>query len=129
VSISSDHDEGSCETIRRIPASGPGRSRVVLHGGLVYTVGTAACGTPDIAEQTRSALGYIDQHLAEAGTDKSRLLQVTLYLSDMADKPAMDAVWLEWIGGSENWPQRACVGVALAGQDRIEIVAIAAMPD
>jgi len=55
------------------------------------------------------------------------LLQATVYLRDMSMKADMDAVWCAWIGGEENWPQRACVGADLAGDDLVEIVVTAAL--
>ncbi|MBO6797032.1 hypothetical protein [Maricaulis sp.] len=47
----------------------------------------------------------------------------------MRQKPVFDAIWRDWIGGRENWPQRACVGAQLAGSDLVEIVAVAAVAD
>ena len=81
----------------------------------------------DIQTQTANALAKIDRLLAEAGGDKSKLLQATVYLSDIADKAAMDAIWVDWIGPASNWPQRACVGVQLAPGDLVEIVITAAV--
>ncbi len=69
----------------------------------------------------------LERTLQEAGSDKSRILQATVYLRDMAMKAEMDQVWCAWIGGKENWPQRACVGADLAGDDLIEVVVIAAL--
>ncbi|MBO6729372.1 MAG: hypothetical protein JJ884_12015 [Maricaulis sp.] len=82
-----------------------------------------------MAEQTRLCLAYLDKHLHEAGTNRSGLLQVTVYLSDMSHKPVFDAVWRDWIGGPENWPQRACLGTQLAGTDLVEVVAVAMVVD
>ncbi|MDH3919559.1 MAG: Rid family hydrolase, partial [Rhodospirillales bacterium] len=65
--------------------------------------------------------------LLEAGSDKSRLLQATVYLRDMSMKADMDAVWCAWVGDEENWPERACVGADLAGEDLVEIVVTAAL--
>lgn len=112
-------------TITRIAGASRGRSRAVAHDGLVYAVATDTTSAAGIAEQTRRCLAALDEALAEAGSDKSRLLQATVYLRDMATKAEMDAVWCDWIGGSENWPQRACVGADLAGADLIEIVVTA----
>jgi enamine deaminase RidA (YjgF/YER057c/UK114 family) len=70
-------------------------------------------------------LAALDKNLEDAGSDKTRLLQATVYLNDMATKADMDAVWCDWIGDSENWPQRACVGADLAGDDLVEIVVTA----
>lgn len=96
-----------------------------MHGGLVYAVATDTTSAAGITEQTRRALAALDKNLEDAGSDKSRLLQATVYLRDMAAKPEMDAVWCDWIGGAGNWPQRACVGADLAGDDLVEIVVTA----
>ncbi|MEO1016483.1 MAG: RidA family protein [Pseudomonadota bacterium] len=114
-------------SIKRIPGNAKGRCRAVVSGGLVYTVATDATSSSTIVEQTRLALETIEQNLVEAGSSKSNLLQVTIYLRDMSTKAEMDAVWCEWIGGQENWPQRATIGVDLAGNDLIEIVVTAAL--
>ncbi len=113
-------------TITRFPGSTQGRCRAVAHGGLVYAVATDLKDSATVAEQTRNTLEYLDQYLAEAGTDKTRLLQATVYLRDMATKAEMDEVWCAWIGPEDNWPQRACIGTDLAGSDLIEIVVVAA---
>ena len=112
-------------TIKRIAGTSKGRSRAVVHGGLVYTVATDQSAAGSVAEQTRLTLAAIDDNLRDAGTDKSRLIQATVYLRDMATKDEMDAVWCDWIG-PDNWPQRACIGVDLAPGDLVEIVVVAA---
>ena len=112
-------------TITRIAGTARGRSRAVVHNGLVYAVATDTTGAADISGQTRQTLMALDKALADAGSNKTRLLQATVYLRDMATKPEMDAVWCDWIGARENWPQRACVGADLAGEDLIEIVVTA----
>jgi len=112
-------------TIERWQGSAKGRNRAVRHGDTVYTVATAPGA--DIQSQTRAALAAIDANLADAGSDKTRLLSVQIFLADMAQKEAMDEVWNAWIGPDwENWPQRACVGAPLAGDTLVEIVVTAA---
>src|SRR5215831_13409823 len=112
-------------TIQRWRGSAAGRNRTVRHGGLVYTVATAPGA--DIQGQTREALKAIDANLAEAGSDKTRLLSVQIFLADMSQKAGMDEVWSVWIGADwRNWPQRACVGAPLAGDTLVEIVVTAA---
>jgi enamine deaminase RidA (YjgF/YER057c/UK114 family) len=97
----------------------------VRHGGIVYTVATAPGA--DIRTQTRAALSAIDANLAEAGSDKTCLLSVQIFMADLAQKAAMDEVWNAWIGPDwQNWPQRACVGAPLAGDTLVEIVITAA---
>ena len=111
-------------SIERIHGSAKGRSRATRHGGLVYAVATAPGA--DITEQTRNTLAALEKNLVDGGADKTRIVQATVYLTDIANKAAMDAVWCEWIGPQENWPQRACVGAQLAGDNLVEIVAVAA---
>ena len=114
-------------TIKRLAGSARGRCRAVVHGGLVYAVATDTTSAVGIAEQTRRTLQTLEQTLIDAGSGKSSLLQATVYLRDMAMKADMDEVWCDWIGDETNWPQRACVGADLAGNDLIEIVVTAAL--
>lgn len=113
-------------TIQRWAGSAPGRSRIVKHSGVVYTVATARDKSAPVGRQTADTLAVIDANLAEAGTDKSKLLTATVYITDMAHKPAMDAAWRAWVDPA-NAPQRACVAVALEGRDLVEIVITAAV--
>ncbi len=113
-------------TIERWRGSAKGRNRAVRHGGLVYTVATAPGA--DIQAQTRAALAAIDANLADAGSDKTGLLSVQIFLADLSQKAAMDEVWNDWIGPDwQNWPQRACVGAPLAGGALVEIVVVGAV--
>ena len=112
-------------TIERWRGSAAGRNRAVRHGGIVYTVATGPGA--NIQAQTRAALTAIDANLADAGSDKTRLLSAQIFLADLAQKAAMDEVWNAWIGPDwQNWPQRACVGAPLAGNTLVEIVITAA---
>jgi len=111
--------------VTRFPIEGKGRCTAVVSDGLVYAVATDPARADGIAAQTRNALAALDATLAEAGSGKAGLLQATVYLNDIADKTAMDAVWIPWIGPEENWPQRACVGAGLAPGDLVEIVVTA----
>ena len=112
-------------TIIRYPGKAFGRSKSVEHNGIVYTVVTAPDVSADLESQTQQALEQLDANLAEAGTDKTRLLSVTIYITDMSKKPILNAVWDAWIG-PYNWPQRACVEVKLEGDTLVEMVVIAA---
>jgi enamine deaminase RidA (YjgF/YER057c/UK114 family) len=112
-------------TIEHWKGSAVGRNRAVRHAGIVYTVATAP--GPDIQAQTRATLESIEASLNEAGSDKTRMLSVQIFLADMSQKDAMDEVWNAWIGPDwQNWPQRACVGAPLAGNTLVEIVVKAA---
>jgi enamine deaminase RidA (YjgF/YER057c/UK114 family) len=111
--------------IKRFAGMVPTRSRAVAHDGLVYTVATAKTKSAALYEQTRETLAAIDKNLADAGSDKSRILRATVYITDMSKKPEMDRAWSEWVDMA-NPPQRACIGVTLDGQDLVEILVIAA---
>ena len=111
--------------MKRIPGGAKGRCAAVVSDGLVYAVATDPIGADDIAGQTRNTLQELDRILIEAGSGKPGLVQATVYLSDISQKPEMDVVWNEWIGGEENWPQRACVGVDLDAGYLIEVVVTA----
>ena len=112
-------------TIKRIPGGAQGRCSAVVHDGLVYAVATDSASAESVAAQTRNTLAALDRILGEAGSGKSGLLRATVYLRDMTTKAEMDAVWCDWIGPGSNWPQRACVGADLAGDDLVEIVVTA----
>ena len=112
-------------TIIRYPGKAFGRSKSVEHNGVVYTVVTAPDVSADFKSQIQQVLEQLDANLAEAGTDKSCLLSVTIYITDMSKKPVLNAVWDAWIG-PYNWPQRACVEVKLEGDTLVEMVVIAA---
>ena len=111
--------------IKRFPGTVPTRSRAVAHNGIVYAVATAKNKSAPLYEQTKDALAQIDATLAEAGTSKSRILRATVYITDMSRKPEMDRAWDEWVDRA-NPPQRACIGVALADRDLVEILITAA---
>ena len=101
-------------------------SDVVVHGNTVYLVEVPQTLTADISAQTREVLASIDALLAKAGTDKSRLLMVTIYLTDMREYAAMNDVWDEWVPEGTA-PVRACVEAKLANPAyRVEMVVTAA---
>lgn len=116
-------------TIQRIKP-GSRFSAGVCHQGVVYLAGQVASDPKeDAAGQTRQVLATIDRLLADAGTDKSRVLMATIYLADMADYAAMNAVWDSWMV-QDKLPARATVEAKLAApQYLVEIVVVAAQAD
>jgi enamine deaminase RidA (YjgF/YER057c/UK114 family) len=114
----------SAQPIERLRGDAAGRSAASAWRDLVFTVATARGAT--LAEQTHNALAAIESNLQALGSDRNRLLSATVYLTDIAGKAEMDAVWCEWIGEPANWPQRACVQAALAPGTLVEITVIAA---
>jgi enamine deaminase RidA (YjgF/YER057c/UK114 family) len=114
--------------INRFTRPGATRARAVVHDGHVYTVAISPVKSASMEDQTREALKQLDLHLAEAGSNKSHLLTVTVYITDMAHKAEMNRAWDAWVDRA-NPPQRACIGAALEGDDLIELVAVAALLD
>jgi enamine deaminase RidA (YjgF/YER057c/UK114 family) len=114
-------------TIQRIKP-GPRMSGAVVHGDTVYLAGqvaNAAAGK-SVAEQTTEILSIIDSLLAEAGTDKSKILMANIWLTDMATFQEMNAVWDSWVSAG-NAPARATVEAKLATPAfKVEIAVIAA---
>jgi enamine deaminase RidA (YjgF/YER057c/UK114 family) len=102
-------------------------SKVVEHNGTVYIAGTTATDqSVGMKEQTRDVLAKIDGLLKKSGTNKSKLLSATVYISDMSQKGAMNEAWLAWID-PKNPPTRACVAVELGTpKTLVEIVVTAA---
>jgi len=81
----------------------------------------------DLAGQARSVLSQIDRLLAEAGSDKTKIVSATIYLPSMSDFAAMNAVWEAWVPAGQT-PARATVEAKLANADyRIEIQVVAAL--
>jgi enamine deaminase RidA (YjgF/YER057c/UK114 family) len=104
------------------------RSRAVVHAGVVYLAGQVADDkTAAIAGQTQQVLAKIDDMLARAGIDKSRLLTAQIWLSTMEDFAAMNTVYDAWVVPGQT-PTRSCGKVELADPAfRVEIVVTAAL--
>ncbi|PWK37699.1 RidA family protein [Cupriavidus plantarum] len=105
------------------------RSRAVIANGMVFLAGQVADDKAgDITAQAREALAKVDALLAEAGTDKRRALAAQIWLADMADFDAFNAVWDAWVAPGET-PTRCCGKVELADPAyRVEIVMSALLP-
>jgi enamine deaminase RidA (YjgF/YER057c/UK114 family) len=103
-------------------------SEMAVHNGVCYLAGqVAADATQDISGQTRQVLGAIDALLARAGSDKSKLLMCQIFITDLADFSAMNAVWEAWLPAGCA-PPRATVKAALAKPEwRVEMVVTAAL--
>jgi enamine deaminase RidA (YjgF/YER057c/UK114 family) len=114
-------------TIQRFE-TGPRMSQVVVHGNTVYLAGVVAhkAAVESVTKQTQEVLSIIDSHLAKAGSDKSKLLTATIYLTDMKNFAGMNAVWDGWVSAG-NTPARATVEAKLAApQYGVEIMVVAA---
>ena len=94
--------------------SGPRMSQAVVHGDKVYLAGQVASDpTADVVGQTRQILETIDRLLAEAGSDKSKVLSATIFLADIGTFSLMNSVWDKWVVPG-NTPARATVEARLA---------------
>jgi len=111
-------------SVERLPVGPRSRSNLVRYGGLIFAVATSPNKIPSLHEQTKLALDFLDTSLARVGASKSDILQATVYIADISKKEDMNRAWDNWVD-RENAPQRACFGVALEGDDLVEIVVIA----
>lgn len=110
--------------IKRMHA-GARMSRIVKHGDTIYLCGQVGAGAT-VAEQTRDCLSRVDALLAEAGSSREHMLQAIIWLADMADYDAMNAVWDAWVPEGHA-PARACGEARLARDDlKVEIIVVAA---
>lgn len=102
-------------------------SRIVIHGDTVYVAGVTSSATGGIVEQTRDVLAKIDGYLAQARTNKSRLLSVQIWLKDIErDFAGMNSVWAEW-APPRALPTRATCEAKLAAPELlVEIIVTAA---
>lgn len=107
---------------------GPRLSEMAIHQGTVYLAGQIPDDpTADMEGQTRQVLAAIDALLARAGTDKTRLLMVQIFVADMAEFDAMNRAWDAWVPAGHT-PPRATVEARLARPEwKVEIVATAAV--
>ncbi|WP_341304030.1 RidA family protein [Pseudomonas sp. TMP25] len=104
-------------------------SEIVIHNGTVYLAGQLADDySGDIAAQTRETLASTDRMLAEAGSDKSKILSVTIYLKELArDYADFNQVWDAWVAPGAA-PARACVEATLYKPEvLVEITVVAAL--
>ena len=100
-------------------------SRGAVHENLVFLSGIVADDkTLPIKEQTKQVLDKIDTFLAEAGTDKTRILTSTVYMADLSQKDDMNEVWMAWLDKADL-PARAAVGVELTPNTLVEIMVTA----
>ncbi|MEI6737692.1 MAG: RidA family protein [Pseudomonadota bacterium] len=112
-------------TIQRLYV-GKRLSEAAIYNNTIYLAGQVAeDNTQDIAGQTKQVLITIDKLLAEAGSDKTRILQVTIFIADMKDFPGMNAIWDEWVEQGAT-PPRATVEAKLAKSEwKVEMLVVA----
>ncbi|QRM44969.1 RidA family protein [Rhizobium sp. BG4] len=112
-------------SIKRI-GPGPRMSGAVVHGNTVYLAGQVAEGET-VTDQCKAALAEVDRLLAASGSNKSKILQTLIYLSDIADFAEMNAAWEAWVDPA-NTPARATSEAKLAAPKyKVEFIVTAAI--
>lgn len=116
--------------IQRVPGFAPTRSWGSAYKDLVWALGMSDDLSLPAEAQVHRAFENLDKVLAEAGSDKTRLISVTVMLGDINMKPMMDEVWAAWMSDDPaDWPERSCFGVSLHAGNCIEIRAVAVRDD
>jgi len=101
-------------------------SKAVEYHGFVYSQGVVSSDKSlDITGQTKNVLAQIDALLETHGTDNTRLLQAHIWLKDIADREALNAVWSAWLP-EDGAPARACVQAVLADPDYLVEIMVTA---
>jgi enamine deaminase RidA (YjgF/YER057c/UK114 family) len=100
-------------------------SDAVVHGGVAHFVEVPDELTPGLASQVQQVLAQIDTRLALVGSDRTRLLQVLIYLADLSQIGTLNEQWDAWVPEGHA-PARVCVQVGLAKGLLVEMVITAA---
>ncbi|UWQ75825.1 RidA family protein [Leisingera sp. M658] len=102
-------------------------SRIVVHQGTVYLCGQVGERGASVVEQTAGIMKKVEALLAEAGSDKTKILQAIVWLASMEDFAEMNSVWDQWVVSGHE-PARACGEAVLASPDlKVEITITAAL--
>ena len=102
-------------------------SHAVEHGDTVYLAGIVAKDlNKDVKGQTKEILDEIDRRLAKCGSSKSKILQATIWVTDIRNRAPMNELWTAWVD-PKNLPARACIEAKLADpRALVEIMVVAA---
>lgn len=101
-------------------------SDVVVHAGVARWVEVAEDSTQDARGQIAQVLRQIDATLAQIESDRTRLLEVLIFVADLADAPTLNELWDAWVP-QLHLPIRACVQAGLSAGYRVEMVVTAAV--
>ena len=101
-------------------------SNVVEANGFVFTAGIVADdAAQDAKGQTTQILAEIDRLLALCGSDKTKVVWATIWVTDIRNRDALNEAWTAWTGG-QNLPARACIEARLAAPDLLVEIAVTA---
>ncbi|TKA96992.1 RidA family protein [Cereibacter changlensis] len=107
--------------------TGPRMSEAVVYNGVAYLAGQVGNPGDSVADQTRTCLAEVDRILAEAGTDKTRIISTQIWLADISTFAEMNAVWDEWVPQGHT-PARATGESKLAAPEyKVEVIVVAAV--
>jgi enamine deaminase RidA (YjgF/YER057c/UK114 family) len=102
-------------------------SEAVIYNGIVWVAGQVGTPGASVSDQTRACLAEVDRILAEAGTDKTRILSAQIWLADMTTFAEMNAVWDAWVPQGHT-PARATGEAKLAAPEyKVEVIVTAAL--
>mgnify|MGYP000992986590 FL=1 len=112
--------------IKRIGV-GARMSEAVAYNGIVWLAGQVGNPGESVTEQTKTCLAEVDRILAAAGTDKTRILSVQIWLADISTFGEMNAVWDAWVPAGST-PARATGEAKLATPEyKVEVIVTAAL--
>jgi len=102
-------------------------SDAVVHQGTVYFVEVPDDPSADARLQFQMVLDQVDRRLCSVGSDRTRQLQVVVYLPNSTDPGDINELWDEWLPEGHA-PSRACIHSQLASPDyHVELVVTAAL--
>jgi enamine deaminase RidA (YjgF/YER057c/UK114 family) len=104
----------------------PRWSDVVIHAGVARWVEVAEDATQDARGQISQVLRQVDATLAQVGSDRTRLLELLIFVADLSDAPTLNELWDAWVP-QRHPPIRACVQAGLSAGFRVEMVVTAAL--
>lgn len=111
--------------ITRVPGAVSTRSKLVRVNGFVFFNVVPSTRDPDTFLQMIDALQVVDDRLNECKLDKSKVISITVFIADIAQKDKMNRAWEEWVDQAAP-PIRACIGASLDGGDLVELSVVAA---
>jgi enamine deaminase RidA (YjgF/YER057c/UK114 family) len=116
-------------TIKRTGGGPYSFSQTVVHNGVVYLAGQVAGADgfdKPVREQIRLVFGHIDGLLRSVGSDRSKMLSVTVLLKDIGDFGVLNEEWDAWVD-HDALPARATFQAELAAPNvLVEMVVVAA---
>lgn len=109
-------------TIKRSKGVFPGRSSGSAYRDMVTVVATDVDRSDSIESQITKTFAKLDRVLRELGGSRQTILHATMYLTTNDHRPALERIWVEWVGDrEENWPSRCCTVTTLTPGNLFEI--------